>query len=265
MLHHRIVVAIIGIPFLLFMSYVGGIPFLFTVCCIVVWSLYEFYWIAGLVNFRPFRTAGILGSLFLCFNAFGSWEPGTGLIFTFLILVVFLFQIARQDIPSAISSVSVTVFGVLYIGWLGSYLIMIRRLPASGTQYIYLLFMSTWLIDNGAYTAGKLWGKHKLIESISPKKTVEGVIGASISGIAALFVARWWFLHQLSVSDCILLGLALSIIAVFGDLAESVLKRNAGIKDTGTVLPGHGGMLDRFDSILFTAPALYYYIKFFLS
>jgi phosphatidate cytidylyltransferase len=155
----------------------------------------------------------------------------------------------------------IAVFGVLYVGIPLSTVVSTRAFPA-GEFLVLFLAVVTWASDTGAYYAGTLWGKHPLIPSVSPKKTIEGVLGGFVVAVAAALLAHWWFASQLSWSDAIILGVLLTVTGLLGDLFESVIKRRAGVKDSGGILPGHGGMLDRLDSLLFTAPTFYYYVAY---
>jgi phosphatidate cytidylyltransferase len=136
---------------------------------------------------------------------------------------------------------------------------MTRLLP-QGEWLIFFLLLVTWASDTGAYYVGTLYGRHRLAPTISPKKTVEGLVGGLIAAIIAGYIARWWFLPELSGLDCLVLATLLTIAGLWGDLAESAMKRTVGMKDSGGILPGHGGMLDRLDSLLFATPVFYYYI-----
>ncbi|UVT14737.1 MAG: phosphatidate cytidylyltransferase [Nitrospira sp.] len=153
----------------------------------------------------------------------------------------------------------IILFGVLYVGFPLSTVVSTRSLP-SGEFLVLFLAAVTWASDTGAYYTGTLWGKHLLIPSISPKKTVEGVLGGLALAVMAALLAQQWFASQLSLSDALILGALLTGAGLIGDLFESVIKRRTGVKDSGGILPGHGGMLDRLDSLLFTAPTFYYYV-----
>jgi phosphatidate cytidylyltransferase len=150
---------------------------------------------------------------------------------------------------------------MLYIGLTLSYLVAVRLLP-DGEWLLFFLLLVTWAADTAAYYVGTLYGRRRLAPTISPKKTVEGLAGGLIGATIAAFVARWTFVPEFSVFDTVVLAVLLTLVGLWGDLVESAIKRGAGVKDSGGLLPGHGGMLDRLDSLLFAAPAFYYYVAF---
>lgn len=166
---------------------------------------------------------------------------------------------SRAPLEQSLKDGAMTLVGVLYLGLTLSTLSMTRLLP-HGEWLIFFLLLVTWASDTGAYYVGTLYGRHRLAPTISPKKTVEGLVGGLIGAIIVAYTVRWWFLPELSGFDCLVLGTLLTITGLWGDLTESAMKRSVGIKDSGGILPGHGGMLDRLDSLLFTAPAFYYYV-----
>ena len=133
---------------------------------------------------------------------------------------------------------------------------------SAGAAYLWLAFLGTWASDTFAYFVGTYLGKHKLCPLISPGKTIEGAIGGMIGSVIAIMLLG--VLFKLPVYHCIIMGILVGIAAPLGDLVESAIKRFAGVKDSGQILPGHGGILDRFDSILFTVPAIYYYMHIFV-
>jgi phosphatidate cytidylyltransferase len=148
----------------------------------------------------------------------------------------------------------ITLFGVFYITFLLSFVILIRN-KTNGNILIWLVFISSWGCDTFAYFTGKLFGKHKLTEKISPKKTIEGSIGGSLG----VLLISWSFVYFFNLNYLyILVCFIASIFSQFGDLAASAIKRNTSLKDYGIILPGHGGFLDRFDSVLFAAPIIYF-------
>ena len=166
---------------------------------------------------------------------------------------------SRAPLEQSLRDGAMTLFGVLYLGLTLGPLSMTRLLP-QGEWLIFFLLLVTWASDTGAYYVGTLYGRHRLAPTISPKKSYEGLVGGVIGAIIAAYIIRWWFLPELSGLDCLVLGILLTLTGLWGDLTESAMKRSVGIKDSGGILPGHGGMLDRLDSLLFTAPAFYYYV-----
>jgi phosphatidate cytidylyltransferase len=181
-----------------------------------------------------------------------------------------LLAVAALALPSAmllspgpferrLKDLAITAFGVLYVGFTLSTVASTRSLPA-GEWLVLFIALVTWASDTGAYYAGTLWGKHLLAPSVSPKKTIEGVAGGLALAVGAALLAHAWFVPQLSLSDALILGMLLTVSGLLGDLWESAIKRRMGVKDSGSILPGHGGMLDRLDSLLFTAPTFYYYV-----
>ncbi|HYM87563.1 MAG TPA: phosphatidate cytidylyltransferase [Nitrospiraceae bacterium] len=215
----------------------------------------------------------------LCFGARShSWLIGIGLtgfaalilgthrpdiivptILATLVCIISVPLLSRSPLEQSLRDGAMTLFGVLYLGLTLGTLSMTRLLPL-GEWLIFFLLLVTWASDTGAYLVGTLCGRHRLAPKISPKKTVEGLVGGLIAAIIAGYAARWWFLPELSGLDCLILATLLTITGLWGDLTESAMKRSVGMKDSGGILPGHGGMLDRLDSLLFTAPVFYYYV-----
>lgn len=215
----------------------------------------------------------------LCFGARShSWLIGIGLtgfaalilgthrpdiivptLLATLVCIISVPLLSRSPLEQSLRDGAMTLFGVLYLGLTLGTLSMTRLLPL-GEWLIFFLLLVTWASDTGAYLVGTLYGRHRLAPKISPKKTVEGLVGGLIAAIIAGYAARWWFLPDLSGLDCLILATLLTITGLWGDLTESAMKRSVGMKDSGGILPGHGGMLDRLDSLLFTAPVFYYYV-----
>lgn len=164
----------------------------------------------------------------------------------------------KGPVDDAVDTIGRLALGLAYVPALIVFIPLVRRLP-DGLAWVFLMLVITWLGDSGAYFAGRLFGKHKLYEKISPKKTWEGAIGGAVAAVGGAFIVRAIGLPELTVLDCILLGLIVDTFGVVGDLCESMLKRSFGVKDSGWIMPGHGGILDRIDALLFTAPVLYLY------
>ncbi len=148
--------------------------------------------------------------------------------------------------------------GVLYIGWLGSHLVLLRQLD-NGQDWVYLAVFATFANDTSAYFVGRAIGRTKLVPRISPGKTVEGSLGGILFGALGLVLLNWALGLRVDVWPLIPLAVLVPVAAQLGDLAESLIKRGAGVKDAGVLVPGHGGVLDRLDSVLFAVPVVYYY------
>jgi phosphatidate cytidylyltransferase len=182
--------------------------------------------------------------------------------FGLAILLILTYQTFFSS-PTPTSAISTLVigFGVLYIGFTLGHLLSIRNLT-EGEFLIFFVVLVTWASDTGGYYVGKLWGNRPLAPTLSPNKTIEGFLGGMALAVFCAILAHFWFLPSLTLLDCLLSGVGLTFVGVIGDLSESAFKRHAGIKDSGGLIPGHGGMLDRLDSLLLTAPTFYYYMVF---
>lgn len=233
-------------------------------------GVYEFYSMIEKKGIFIYKYFGILISslipitISMNFELTKSWEL---FFIVCLCLIMFILQFARPDSSEAITGISTTLFGIFYISWLFSFLIKTRFITDSylpdGRLLVSFLIMTTKAGDIGAYLLGTRFGKHVLIPRISPKKTIEGFIAAVIfsilSALAWTSVLRGFtFLHILS------LGAIFGILGQVGDLSESLIKRDCQVKDSGRFFPGLGGVLDVIDSVLFTAPIFYFYIKLLL-
>lgn len=201
---------------------------------------------------------GLLGFAVLTGGAYRS-EVIVPILLVSLLVLLSVPLVMRIPLTQLITQAALALFGIVYLGLTLSYVVWIRLLP-QGEWLIFGLLLLTWAADTGAYLVGTLCGRHPLAPRISPKKTMEGLAGGLFGAMMAAFLARWWFLPDWSSMDCVVVSALLTGAGLWGDLAESAIKRSAGVKDSGGVLPGHGGMLDRLDSLLFAAPAFYYYV-----
>ena len=180
-------------------------------------------------------------------------------VFVALLVIPGSYVFSKGNLEEALPSSAIAVLATLYVGMLGGSLIRLHDDFADGARLVFFLLLVVWLGDSGAYYFGRTFGKHKLSPRISPKKTVEGLIGGIVTSIVAALVIHFTFFKELPLLHAVIAGVILSVAGVIGDLAESMWKRSAAVKDSGTLIPGHGGFLDRFDSIFFTAPLLYVY------
>ena len=273
MLAKRILTAIIAIPLLIVLVYWGSeVIFLIIIMLAVGFGLFEFH----KMNFagdRFTKAISIIPGLVVVwfiyyYRDYLSLENINGLSWfitwsiTFVTLAVFLFLLMQlmsfsQKVLSFTKPLMV-VIGILYVSLFLSYLILIRC-GEDGRNWVFFTLLVVWFGDCGAYGIGSLIGKHQLHAGASPNKTVEGSLGGVSASLIAAFVAKLLFLKQLTMIHCIALALGIALISQLGDLCESTFKRRNGVKDSGNLLPGHGGMLDRIDSLLFAAPFVYYY------
>jgi len=226
----------------------------------IVLAQYEYYRLYFPTPASPSLTIGLaLGLLVSAGFAVPGLlaEPAT---ITIIVMAVLLNHVlSGRELTTGFLDTAVLTFGVFYVAWLLGHLILIRQM-AEGAFLIFFVFLVTWANDTAAYYVGTFWGQRQMAPRISPKKTWEGAVGGLLGSVAAAFACRAWFLDSLSASDAATLGLLIGVMAPLGDLSESVLKRSAGVKDSGGIIPGHGGILDRMDSLIFTAPVLYYYL-----
>jgi phosphatidate cytidylyltransferase len=181
----------------------------------------------------------------------------TALFLAFALL--FLFRI--REIADAARDVAYAALGFLYIPFLLMHLVMLHR-TTYGWQWLLVIMLIVMTNDSAAYYTGCAFGKHRLYPLVSPKKSIEGALGGVIGSICGTMLARYTFFPQLSLTDALLTAVLIGILGQTGDLFESLLKRSFGVKDSGNSIPGHGGVLDRLDSIIFAAPAMYYYVIF---
>ena len=231
-------------------------------------ALRELYRLAAARGHRCHRLLGALVAvLFMASFAFAEFDIRYALALGLIALP--LASLWRGgDWGSALADIGTTFFIATFIGVLFGYLIdlrIINDLPKgdeTGSDLVFLLFFVVWSSDTAAYYVGTTFGRRPLAPRVSPKKTVEGAVGGVVGALLAGFVAKAWFINRLSVIDCVILGLALGMIGILGDLVESMLKRGAGMKDSAALVPGHGGILDRVDSLLYAGPVLYYYYQF---
>ncbi|OIN97697.1 hypothetical protein COY52_03870 [Candidatus Desantisbacteria bacterium CG_4_10_14_0_8_um_filter_48_22] len=261
MLTERLITTVIFVPILFLAVYFGGASFLIFVAGTAILGLTEFYDLQRKRS-NPQYEIGIFISFLLCISIYRKIFSPIFILIIFLLLsiIVEMFKAAfskKKERFSPTVNIATTILGVLYVTFLMSYLFLIRE---KGVRFLYLLFFGTWCCDAAAYFIGKKWGTFKLIPKVSPKKSLQGAIAGVCASLAVFLVARLW-VSDFSLEGSIILGLLTGIFTIFGDLCESFLKRDVETKDSGDFIPGHGGILDRFDSLLFTAPLMYYYLS----
>jgi phosphatidate cytidylyltransferase len=270
LLTQRVVIAVVGIP-LVVVVVAFGPSWLFTglILALVLVGQWELYRMFARVGVRADGSSGLLlGSLVvLAFALDGATRPWLVPLALSLAVVGTLALGLRRVVGARLDSagIALTLLGICYCAWLLGHAIWLRALP-HGAALTLLVLGVTWCGETAAYFVGRRWGRRKLAPRISPGKTVEGGIAQMVASIGAGLVAALWAplpaitpLHGLGI------GATLGLLGQVGDLAESFLKRSAETKDASGLIPGHGGLLDRLDSLLFNVPALYYYVKVFAS
>lgn len=260
----RTLVAIVGIPAIYFLVRLGSWYFVVFVSALAALAAHEFFSLAKKTGLDPLAVPGTIvagllpAAVFLCLNQPGSldWLPVAG---AGVLVLVCLGAFARQDpVSGALARVAVTFFGIFYLGVLISFQVVLRYDPRftalEGFNWVFLTYVLTWSVDTGSYLVGRLFGRHKMCPRISPGKTVEGLIGGVLLTIPAAWAVGVVVMGLLSVGQAVALALLIGVVAPVGDLLESVFKRDARVKDSSVLIPGHGGVLDRFDSLILTVP-----------
>ena len=217
---------------------------------------------------EPFVWIGIAGALSVTWS-FLDMAPRIDPIAPLAATVVLAFvgaMLRRSEPQAIVASTLATVFPVLLIGLGLGLLVGLRMMPGEdGEDLLMLVFACVMFSDTAAYYVGRSLGRHKMSPRLSPNKTWEGAAGGILASLGAGCLAHFWFYQRLPLAHALTLGLLLGVAGIFGDLAESTLKRAAGVKDSSSLLPGHGGVLDRLDGLLFAGPILYYYYRWFLQ
>jgi phosphatidate cytidylyltransferase len=268
MLLQRVAVALDGIPVIVGLTLLGGPLFTIAAGFAFTVAALEFYAAtdpavaaAGqtprLQNQRLAGLIGVAGVALLIAAADSGFDWWTRAL-TLMVVLLFLPPILRGETETGLRNWLWALGGLIYVGFLGSHLIFLRDAP-NGRDWVLLALFATFATDTAAYLVGRLLGRTKIAPAVSPGKTLEGSLGGIAAGIAAVLVLNW-ALDTGAGAEIIPLALLLPLAAQLGDLTESLIKRGAGLKDASRVIPGHGGFLDRIDSLLFTIPLVYYYL-----
>ncbi|MCD6391053.1 MAG: phosphatidate cytidylyltransferase [Dehalococcoidia bacterium] len=274
MLKQRVTTAAVGVPLLVFAIWFGIPWFTILIAAAALGGTYEFYRMANFDRREPLLYLGLLWALALVLSPHYLYRSPDVLpvVITATTLISLIWLLCRPSREKTFRNWAWTIAGVLYVGWMLSYWLNLRGLGDGseyGRNWVYLAMLTTFANDTGAFFIGRARGRHKMAPAISPSKTWEGAIGGLTCAIlgaivtamilnlislklGAPFVFKYW--------QIVLLGFLVSLFAQLGDLVESLLKRNMGVKESGNLLPGHGGILDRFDSLIFVGAVIYYYV-----
>jgi len=255
----RLATAVVGIPLAVWV--IAAAPrWVFALLVVALsaaaaWELTRLFERAGRPGYAWLAVVGAAG-VTASFGAPGF--PGTTVAVFTAALALALSLPVWLDGPPAVDPVTVTLLAIAYVGWSLGYALLLANMP-DGADLLLFLVGTTWAGESAAFAVGSAVGRHPLASSISPRKTVEGALGQLAASIVAAVGLGIWLLPQWSVTAMVSAGIVLGIVGQIGDLAESVIKRSLGAKDTGGLVPGHGGVLDRLDGLMFNAPALFYY------
>ncbi len=263
-LTQRLLAALVAVPLLLALLYAGPAwGWLVLVMAASAIGSMELY---GMTH-KGDRVSQAICTLLTLGLMFGVWQYGRdarvllGMLLVLPLVSMFVVLFRLGDIQTAALRVTAGAFGPVYVGGgLVATALLRRDAGADGPSFVVLALVLSWFSDAGAYFAGRFLGKHKLYEAVSPKKTIEGAIGGLLAGMAGAVVMQIFFLRSMPLVHALILAAIAGALGQAGDLGESLLKRSVGVKDSGGIVPGHGGILDRVDALLVTSVSLYFYL-----
>jgi len=265
-LRARVIVGLVGAPIGVWVVWAGGIPFAVITLLVAGVAAYEYALMCRTKTWSPSASLVVVASTMFVADAVFWSGRFTGLGLTFVLLGSLFLEVAKGRPVNSVGGPALEVFGSLYCGWaLGRFCLIRSSLGRAGLGLALLFVVLVWMNDMGAFFTGRAFGRRKLAPGLSPSKTIEGAIGGVAWALAASVAFKalgdasglWYTLDWLHACT---FALVVACCGQLGDLAESAMKRDAGIKDAGWILPGHGGILDRFDSFFFAAPVAYYYL-----
>ncbi len=277
MLRQRVLSAVVFVPVLFASIWFGNPWFSIVVAVAALLGVIEFYSMVSRKGWQPLTFFGTLWTLFFIFDAYYTPKYSSdntyilvtsALIASAVALALVWVLFLRSPGKKVIASWAASVAGILYMGWFLSYWVLIMNSYGgnwSGRDWVLLALFSTFAVDTSAYFIGRAWGRHKMAPTVSPGKTWEGAVGGLVGAMAAVIVLALLLDVDIGYSKMVILGVLIAVFAQLGDLAESKLKRSMGVKEAGNLIPGHGGILDRLDSIVFTGIVVYYCLRWFIG
>ncbi|MCD6375519.1 MAG: phosphatidate cytidylyltransferase [Caldisericaceae bacterium] len=258
----RVAVAVVGIPLLLFIILKGGLYFYLFSVVVTVIGQWEMYQLLRQKGSKPMMVAGLFSGQVLLALVYTG--PNALLFFVLLLFVIFIFGAEMfKNNGSPLINTSATLSGIVYPTFFWGSLLFLRENVATlfakdysfGGKFVLLMFVAIWICDTFAYFLGKQFGKHRLFERVSPKKSWEGAVAGLVGALLTYLLVYFLQIIPITIYVAIVGGLIVGIVGQFGDLVESWFKRDAKVKDSSNLLPGHGGILDRFDSVMFSSVA----------
>jgi len=261
MLGKRVITALWGIPLLVVAIWFDK-PLPWFTILVAIWGVlaaFEFYRMVNTSRVPPLTYFGLIWTLLFILSPHFNYDFLIPLLLTSAVILSLIWLLLHPQKEGAFAGWAWTIAGILYVGWLLSYFVALRGLDG-GRDWVFFALFTTFGSDTAAFFTGRAWGRHYLAPNISPGKTWEGAIAGVFVAIIVSLVLVTLFSLPLGYGQAILLGLLVSIFGQLGDLVESLLKRNMGVKDSGKLIPGHGGVLDRIDSVVFAGVVVYYYV-----
>lgn len=258
MIRQRVLSALVIIPLIFVIIWFGGPAYSVAVAAVAAVAALEFYGLMGLSWRHPLTLLGLISVLL--FILVSHFEGGYAApLLTLVAIFPLIWLVFRSQVEDAATKWAWCLVGIIYIGWILSHLIPLRGLEAGRDWVLFTLF-ATFAVDTAAFFTGRFWGRHPLASKISPGKTWEGAIGGFAGAMASVFILAALLPGIPVYWHVAILGALIGVFAQLGDLSESLLKRSVGVKDSGSLIPGHGGLLDRLDSVIFTVVVVYYYV-----
>lgn len=264
----RASIALVFGPLIILAALFGGYYLLTFVLLVVLASVYELAKMAEQKGAHSQLLLPWLSSIAVLLSFFYGSTDFIVPILIFALALLFFVEMYRPK-GSPLLNVSVSFFNGFYFSLLFGSFLLLRQMPAAlGLEYraagewLMMMIFATWVCDTAAYVVGSYIGKHKLIPRVSPNKSIEGTVAGFVFAVLTAWLCHVWFIDVLSLKDSLIIGAITGSFGQYGDLFESLLKRDAGVKDSGTIIPGHGGIMDRFDSLTLTTPLVYLYLKF---
>ncbi len=261
---NRLLVNVLGIPGVLVLIWLGGVYFAVFIIVVMLIAIWEYYSINTRKNVKPITSIGFAATIFIgIFYYYGIFDVHTW-IGVFILIVIFTMTVEMfRDLPDPTRNIAITVFGIIYIPVLLGTLIALRNWDTEiGTHLTLGVFLSVWVCDSAAYLFGKQWGNKKMLERVSPKKTVVGCIGGVFGAfvVYAILFSTGYLGAPFTWLNVVVFASITGFFGQAGDFAQSMIKRDMGVKDSGGLLMAHGGVFDRFDSLFFASALTYFYL-----